>query len=135
MAVNLDELSQALPKKQSEGVDLGELAAATQATTPIIDPKERDMALYERFPKAFANALILRTYEESRPTTSMMRGLDVMREATEEVGRRSFAAGVTPATAAGEVVLAGELAEWTAFRPDYLERALTAWHRDLKAAG
>lgn len=55
-------------------------------------------------------------------------------EATEKVGRRSFEAGVTPAEAAGEVQLGEELAEWIAFRPDYIERAVLAWHRDLKAA-
>jgi glyoxylase-like metal-dependent hydrolase (beta-lactamase superfamily II) len=55
-------------------------------------------------------------------------------QATEEVGRRSFEAGAAPADAAAEVELAGELGEWTAFQPTYLERALTAWHRDLGAA-
>jgi len=57
----------------------------------------------------------------------------LLTDALEAAGRSSFEAGTDAATAAGQLQLPGDMAQWKMFSDNYIERALSAWHRDLAA--
>jgi len=66
------------------------------------------------------------------PTPERLTHYSEILDLMEELGRRSFEAGTTPAEAAAELTrLPESVGGWTLFSDRYFETAIAAWHREL----